>query len=210
MRNKKEKKDIVLAAGFSLVELIIVMGILGGVVAVVTAFQAEVFKLNRIFGGGIDASFEANRLVKDFTRTVRPLTRSEQGAFPVEIAATSSFAFFSDIDSDGVVERVRYYLSSTTLMKGIVEPTGVPLSYVLANEISTSLIKGVRNAATSSIFYYYDRNYAGTSSPMTFPVTVSGVRHVRMTLIIDADPWNPPAPVTVTTGVTFRNLKDNQ
>lgn len=207
-KSKKQQRAI-LNQGITLVELIIVIGILGGVVGLVASFQSGVFKMNRLFGNGIDVSFEGNRAVKDLTQTIRPLTQSVQGAFPVEIAATSTFAFFSDVDRDGVAERVRYYLASTTLKKGITEPTGNPATYNPANEISIDLVHYVRNPATTSIFSFYDRNYMGTTTALTFPVNLSSVRHVRVLLILDRDNDSPP-PFTVTTGITFRNLKDNQ
>lgn len=195
--------------GISLVEIIIVIGIIGGIVGLVGSFQAGVFKMNRMFGNGIDVSFEGNRLVKDLIQTVRPLNQSAQGAFPIEIAATSTFAFFSDIDRDGVAERVRYHLASTTLKKGVIEPAGNPPTYSLANEVSIDLAHYVRNSTTTPIFTYYDRNYAGTTTPLSFPVTLSLIRHVRVEVTLDKDNDSPP-PFTITTGVTFRNLKDNQ
>ncbi len=205
-----QKKHLAnLNRGITLVELIIVIGILGGVVGLVASFQSGVFKMNRLFGNGIDVSFEGNRVVKDLAQTIRPLTQSARGAFPVEIAATSTFAFFSDVDRDGVAERVRYYLASTTLKKGVTEPTGNPAVYNPVNEVSIELAHYVRNSATTSIFSYYDRNYMGTTTPLTYPITMSAVRHVRVLLILDKDNDSPP-PFTVTTGVTFRNLKDNQ
>lgn len=195
--------------GVTLVELIIVIGILAGVVGLVSSFQAGVFKMNRLFGEGIDVSFEGNRVVKDLIQTVRPLSPSVQGAYPIETAATSTFTFFSDVDRDGVAERVRYYLASTTLKKGVTEPSGVPASYNPANETSIEIAHYVRNSATTSIFLYYDRNYMGTTTPLTYPINLSQVRHVRIYLILDKNDESPP-PFIVTTGATFRNLKDNQ
>lgn len=207
---KNSHKTALLNGGLSIIEIVIVMGILGGIIGLVGTFQAGVFSMNRLFGSSMSVSFEGNRAMKDITKTVRPLSQSAQGAFPVELAATSTFTFFSDVDSDGVIERVRYFLSSTTLMKGITKPTGNPIGYLPANESSIELAHFVRNPATTSIFTYYDRNYAGTTTPLTQPVSVGQVRHVRVYLMLDEDVNRQPEPFVVQTSVTFRNLKDNQ
>lgn len=196
--------------GFTIVEIIIVLGILAGIVGLSASFQAGVFRMNRMFGSSVNISFEANRAVKDMSRIIRSLAPSEQGAYPVEMAATSTFIFFSDIDRDGVVERVRYYLATSTLMMGVVEPSGSPLTYTLANEKKSQLIHHVRNDAGTPLFTYYDRNYTGTTTPLTQPVARQHVRHVRVHVLVDVDPLQLPGPVSIISGMTFRNLKDNQ
>lgn len=197
-------------SGFTVVEIIIVIGILAGIVGLSASFQAGVFRMNRMFGSSVDASFEANRAVKEMGRIIRSLAPSEQGAYPVEMAATSTFTFFSDIDHDGVVERVRYYLATSTLMMGVVEPSGSPLTYTLANEKKTQFIHYVRNGSSTPLFTYYDRNYTGTTSPLVQPVATQSVRHVRVHVFVDTDPSQLPGPLSIISGMTFRNLKDNQ
>ena len=64
------------------------------------------------------------------------------------------------------------------------------------------------NEATP-IFDYYDTNYDGTTAPLAQPVSAIAVRLVKITLIIDKNSLRPPAPITMTTQVSMRNLKDN-
>jgi type II secretory pathway pseudopilin PulG len=196
--------------GFTIVEIIIVLGILTGIVALVGSFQSGVFSMNRMFGSAINISFESNKTLKDITNTVRPITQSAQGAFPIATAGTSTFTFFSDTDADGITEQIRYYLASTTLMKGVTKATGNPLTYNPGTETKIELLHFIRNPATSSLFSYYDRNYAGTSTPLSQPVQTASVRHIRITLTVDEDINRPPFPITVTSAITLRNLKDNQ
>ncbi len=203
---KKYKRRL----GFTAIEIIIVIGILAGIVGLSASFQAGIFRMNRMFGSSVDASFEANRAVKEMVRIIRSLAPSEQGAYPVETAATSTFTFFSDIDRDGIVERVRYYLATSTLMMGVVEPSGSPLTYTLANEKTTTFVHHIRNDASTPIFTYYDRNYTGTTSPLAYPILTQNVRHVRVHIVVDNDPSQIPGPLSVISGMTFRNLKDNQ
>ena len=67
-----------------------------------------------------------------------------------------TFTFYSDIDSDGVKERVRYFKDNLDFKKGIIEPTGDPLEYVLGNETISTLTGALENV--DPIFNYYDRS----------------------------------------------------
>jgi len=130
------------------------------------------------------------------------------GSYPIETAGITAFTFFSDINSDGLKERIRYFLSGTTLMKGVIVPLGSPLQYLSNTEVLTEIVHNVRNGSTP-IFTYYDSSYNGSTSPLSQPVSILSVRLVMITLILEGDPNRQPAPITVTTEVSIRNLKDN-
>ncbi|MEK9201667.1 MAG: hypothetical protein AAB944_01715, partial [Patescibacteria group bacterium] len=110
--------------------------------------------------------------------------------------------------NDGLQERVRYFLSGTDLRKGVIKPSGNPLQYNPASETFSTLARDVRNGG-QNLFDYYDANYDGTTAALTQPVSVSVVRLVKVTVIIDADINRAPSPKTFMTQVSFRNLKDN-
>ena len=120
----------------------------------------------------------------------------------------SSFTFYSNVDDDSFKERVRYFLDGTTLKKGIIKPSGTPLTYNPADEAVSELIHGVANA-TTSIFSYYDKNYDGTNQALIEPIDIATVRLVKITIVTDKDPQTPPGPMTLTTQISIRNLKDN-
>jgi len=136
------------------------------------------------------------------------MSPSSLGSYPIEIAADNTLVFFTDINDDGLKERVRYFVQGTTLKKGVISPTGSPLAYVSANETFTELVHNLRNGSTP-VFTYYDTNYNGTTSPLTQPVDISFIRLIKVNMIVDVDPNRSPVPVTVTTQISVRNLKDN-
>ena len=136
---------------------------------------------------------------------IRTASVSSNGAYPIDQATVSSFTFFSDINNDNLREKIRYFLSGSTLQKGVIQPTGNPLVYNPANEKISILASGV----TSLAFGYYDKNYDGTTAALSFPINVPVVRLVKITVTIDQDPNRPPGPMTFTTQVSIRNLKDN-
>ena len=200
MKNKK---------GFSLIEVIFSLGVLGLIALAVGAFQRDVFFLNDVLQTGLDNATEARKVIRPFANEVRAAQPSDLGSFPIAEAATSSFSFYSDVDADGSRERVRYFLEDGEFKKGVINPTGNPPVYDSQNEDVIKIIKDV--VASSTVFSYYDSTYNGTSSttPLTQPVTTSDVRLIRVDLTIDTDPNRAPNLLTVTTQAMIRNLKDN-
>lgn len=197
-----------LNSGFSVIEALVGIFIFTLIGLAVYSFQRDVFSLNRIISGSLIAQDEARRALKSMSAEIRTASPSSLGAYPLVQTATSSFIFYSNIDSDSFKEQVRYFLDGTTLKKGIVKPSGSPLTYNLANETISELIHDVANA-DMPVFYYYDKNYDGTTQPLAEPIEVVAVRLVKITVVIDKDQQQPPAPTTLTTQISMRNLKDN-
>lgn len=197
-----------LKSGFSIVEILVAIFILSLVGVAIATFQKDIFSFNTIISSGLAAQHEARRALKTITAEVRPLSPSSTGAYPIAEADPTSFIFYSDIDTDQLKERVRYFLDGTILKKGVIKPSGTPLSYNPANEIISEIVYDVANGATP-VFNYYDTNYDGTTSPLVEPVDILAVRLVKVTIVIDKNPNRPPGPITLTTQVSMRNLKDN-
>lgn len=195
-------------SGFSLIEILVGIGIFTLIGIAIYTFQRDVFSLNRVIVSNLSVQDEARRTLKVMSAEIRTASPSSLGAYALTQTATSSFTFYSNIDTDASKERVRYFLSGTTLKKGVIKPSGSPLTYNAANETITELIHNVAHTATST-FTYYDEDYDGTSPPLVEPIDVSAVRLVKITLVIDKDPAALPAPLTLTTQVSIRNLKDN-
>jgi hypothetical protein len=167
-------------------------------------FQKDVFSLDTFLSSSLTAQDEARKVLKNITAEIRPLSPSSVGAYPIAEANPTSFIFYSDINNDQLKERVRYFLSGTTLKKGVIKPSGTPLTYNPANETIKEVIHDVKSG-TNLIFEYYDKNYDGTT-----PIDILAVRLIKITIVIDKDPNKSPGPITLTTQVSTRNLKDNQ
>ncbi len=193
--------------GFTAIEILIVLAILGMVSYAVSKFTFDVFFLNSVARGSLTVSQDARNLLRTMAREIRAAAPSANGAYPLVTVASSSLSFFSDIDGTGQKYFVTYYISSTTLMKSVVTPSGNPTVYTGTPQTSI-VMSDVRNG-TSSIFTYYDNTYAGTSSPLSFPVSIQAVRLVRIDLTLDANGERSPDKKTFTTQVSIRNLKDN-
>lgn len=198
----------ILHKGFTLTEIIVVVAIIGMISVAVGTFSRDMLYLGSVARGSLTVSQDARNILRQMTKEIRAAAPSSNGAYPLIAVSSSSIAFYSDTDGNGVRDQIRYFASSTNLMKGVITPTGSPLTYSPSNEVVTTVISNVKNG-TTSIFTYYDGNYAGTSSPLTFPVSIQSVRLVRIDLTLDADINRAPVSKTFTTQVSIRNLKDN-
>ncbi len=195
-------------SGFTLIEVLVSIFILTLIGLAVSSFLKDIFSYNRIISGSLTAQDEARRALKTMSAEIRTASPSSLGAYAITQVATSSLIFYSNIDDDSYKERVRYFLDSTTLKKGVIKPSGSPLIYNLANETISELVHDIANAVIP-IFSYYDTDYDGTTQPLTEPINISAVRLVKITIIIDKDSTQPPGPMTLTTQINMRNLKDN-
>lgn len=190
-------------SGFTLMEIVILVGILAAITLATLVFQQDFFKVNRLAQGSLERETEVRRLLKSFAEELRSAVPSSAGGYLIEQATDSSLVFFANIDSDDSKERIRYFLSGTILKKGVTKPSGSPLTYNPANEVLQDLVKDV----TSAALFYYDSTYDGTNSALAQPVDVSKIRLVKITVTVDPNGPKPPEPVSVSTQATIRNLR---
>jgi prepilin-type N-terminal cleavage/methylation domain-containing protein len=195
--------------GFSLAEIVVVIGILGIIMVAVSGFQRDTFVNTKFAMDSLSTTQDSRNILRMMVRELRTSSSGNDGSYPLISAATSTISFYSDVDADGLKDKVRYYIATTTLKKGLIKPTGSPLTYVAANEVFSTLAYNLKNSTSTPLFEYYDNAYAGTSSPLTQPVNISNVRLVKINLIVDVDPNKSPTVRTYTSQVNLRNLKDN-
>jgi len=194
--------------GFSTLEMIIAMFIFLIIGIAIVTFQLNLFSLNKISGNNLIAQEDMRQILKTIASEIRSMAPSNMGAYPITEAGTSTLSFYTNTDSDSLQEKVRYFLEDTTLKKGTIKPTGNPLIYNDASETIKELAHDMANG-TTSIFYYYDTDYDGTSDPLDQPVDIPLIRLIKVNVIIDNDPIKSPPPLSMTTQVSIRNLKDN-
>ncbi len=191
-------------AGFTLVEALVAVGIVAGVLLAVGLLGRDIFALRSGFTAALSTQSDARRILRPFADELRSAAYSEAGAYPIAETASSSIAFYADVDRDGLAERVRYLAADGSFFRVVWEPSGNPASY--GSPSTTTLTTGL---VSSDVFSYYGEGYDGTasSSALAFPVSPSEVRSARVWLSVDADPIRPPGPAEITTVSTVRNLR---
>jgi len=193
--------------GFTLVEALIAMAILVIMMGAVTAFFVFLYREQAADLVRIERINIANQAIKTISFEIRKINRGEDGSYPIESAQNQSLIFFSDIDNDGLTEKITYFLSGTELKRTITEPTGDPYQYVSPGDPVT-IVKDVRNG-TDPIFKYYDENYTGSQSPLEGdPINVTEIKLIGINLDINSDNRYLTKPLHIETKVHPRNLKN--
>ncbi len=98
--------------GFTIIETLVTIAVF---TLLMGAISASIIMLYRTHGFAMDQSQavnEARKGVEAMAREIRQAEYAESGAYPIEFAGGKQFIFYSDIDNDGRVERVRYYLAA--------------------------------------------------------------------------------------------------
>lgn len=193
--------------GFSLLELILGAAISVIIVVILTQFVGIISNIQKYLGSKLPTQADVEQALQTAVVEIRSVGQSSAGAFPIETASSTTFTFFSDIDRDGLMERVRYVISSSTLQKGVIRPVGNPLVYSTSSETISTPIANLLGASSS--FAYYDTNYIGTGPALAYPIDVAAVRSVSITFTADMSTTTTPRPTTLSTLVTIRNLKSN-
>lgn len=195
--------------GFSLVEVVVVVAIGAAVLFVIISLQGNVAVLENIVSQKLQSRQDLEQTFQILVTEIRSASPSSNGAYAIESATTSSFAFFSDIDRDGIFERTRYFLSSSTIWRGVVEPTGSPLVYVTSTEIVTKAVENVVNTSSTVFLEYFGENYTGSEAVLSSPIDVQQIRVVKVSIYADVAPGEAPKPAFFTNTITIRNLRSN-
>jgi prepilin-type N-terminal cleavage/methylation domain-containing protein len=197
--------------GFTLIELIIVIGILAGAVFVIGMFGLDISDFGIILGDTFTAQSEIQQSLSSMILELRSMSLSAAGGYPIVTASPNLLEFFSDINDDGITEKIRYFIQGNIFMRGETGATGSPLTYDPANEEIKELVHNlvIPGAGDVPIFSYYDQNYTGSQAAMISPISVSNVRFISIQLTADASPQNIKSRISLTAGIMIRGLKTN-
>lgn len=153
---------------------------------------------------------EARKGTEVMVKEIREARIGDDGSYPLAEANDFQFVFYSDIDKDEGVEMVRYFLDGTDFKKGVIEPSGDPPQYVLADEKIGILSRHVRNAGIP-IFVYYNADWPEDiiNNPLPTLTRLMETKLMHVYLKINVDPNRPPDDFELESDIQIRNLKAN-
>lgn len=190
--------------GFTLVEMLVVIFITGVVGIALNSLIATFYKDNGYLLQETEAIDSAHRGLNTSFIDLREASYGDDGAYPILSAGTSSITFFSDIDGDGSVEKIRLYLLNGSLYRGVTDSTSSPPTYVGQIEATTTIATYVRNSSTTPVFRFYDDNGAELSSS-TIPIAL--IRTISTAVMVDLNPLRAPDILILQETATLRNLR---
>lgn len=191
------------STGFTLVETVVTVALTVVVMSALTWLIRYFYITNTYMLEASKALSSARLSTGNAMTDLREASYGADGSYPIQAAATSTIAFYADINGTTNIERVRYYLLGTTLFRGVTEPVGSPASYSGQPETTTLVVDNIRNA-TTSLFIYFD----GTGAQLASPIDVSAIRVVRVDVYTDVNPARAPEVYKLSASATLRNLRD--
>ncbi len=195
--------------GTSLLEVSVVVGIMSIIIVGAASFLIFSFRNQTILNDQLLGQKEARRIILEIVNTARTAETSSIGAFPISEASTSSLTFYANIDKDVLRERIHYWVQGTELKRGVLKPSGNPLSYVGSEQV-TVLAHNVENIVKGiATFEYFDESYTGTGPSLSSPIFIPDITMVRIVLQIERDMNKSPVPLRVESLTHIRNLKTN-
>lgn len=189
--------------GMTLIEAMVWIAVFLAAVWAIVGSILSFYRANTYTLEQAHAVSEARRGIERTVQTIREANYSSEGAYPVITMSTSSLSFYADIDSDALVERVRYFVEGTALKQGVIDPAGDPPVYT-APETITTVSNYIRNISQgTTTFRYFDT----TGLQITNMSKVTDMRFVRVDVIVNVDPFKLPNELILRSSATLRNLR---
>lgn len=195
--------------GFTIVELLVALGISAMIAITVVWLIIDGLRYSNIIFEQLQTQNDGRRVLQQVIDVVRKTEESSIGGYPLASAGDYELIVYANIDDDSLRERVRFWLDDTALKKGVIKPSGSPLSYSGAESVVEIAHSVVNIEENQPVFLYYDENYTGTEDALTQPIDEVDVRMVRVRLELEEDPTESPVPLEVESAAMIRNLKGN-
>ena len=189
--------------GMSLIETVMAIAIFTIGIGGFSLLFAKTWKQNSFIIEKGTASMTASRGVQRTVDVIRKARQADNGAYPIVSANDNDLVIYSDIDKDGVTERVHYYLSGGVLKAGITDPAGTPPAYPAGDQTVNDISNYIVNTSTP-VFAYYDSD----NNSLATPANVNEVRMIEVHLEVNYNPAHIPNNVDIQSFATIRNLKD--
>ena len=186
---------------FTLIETMVVIVIFSLLMGAISGFIVWGYRIQSYSWDQSQAIEEARKGIEVMVREIRSARYGEDGAYVIWNTQDYQFGFFSDVDRDGEIEKVRYFLDGTTLKKGVIEPVGIPATYPSSTEKIHTISTYVRNLPP--IFRYFDK--LGNELPS--PARRKDTKMMELFLVINVNPNRPPQNFEIQSRVQLRNLK---
>lgn len=144
--------------GFSLAELTVSLTLLFVVLGVAWGLFEFASRVDGHVTARLDA-LDGGLALDTMARDVRQASPASSNSTdtPVLTCQPRELAILENVDSDAALERVRYYVQGTQLMRGVTQPVNGsnPPSFAGQPETSTVLVPRLDPAFAGSIFTYY-------------------------------------------------------
>jgi len=206
IQNISKNKYSASRLGFTIIETLVVISAFVFIMVAITSSILYFYKSNTITLEQAYAINSARKGIEFMVRDIKEIIYSDEGAYPIISIDANSFYFYSDIDRDSSIERIRYFIDGTDLKKGITDASGDPPQYLDINETISVVSDSSRNIEQGiSVFKYFDNQ----GNEIIDYANISDVAFVKVNLVVNINANRLPDEFTLRSSATLRNLKTN-
>jgi hypothetical protein len=178
------KKDS-MKQGLSLVSIIMGIGITSLLITALAIFVSRGFLVPRFALQKSLVLRDASREIKRITEDIRNAVDPGSGDWLV-YGSSTEIEFWSNIDADAEVERVRYFSEGDDLYRGVTQVVGG--EYSPENEVVTRVLSSLQNQQAGEPVFEFLLGQAGADA-------------VRISLVVDVESAVNPQPLEVEVAV---------
>lgn len=189
--------------GLSFVEMLVTIGIFS---IIMIALIDSILYFYRANTSSIEQEYQvehARRGSELIIRDIREATYADTGAYPLETISSTTLIFYSDTDSDGSIEKIRYTLSGTNLYRNVTDASGTPPGYT-GGGATTTVSRFIRNNDEGTPLFRY---YNASNVEVTSQSAIASVVSVTTNLVVDITQQHTPGKFTLRESATLRNLR---
>ncbi len=188
----------------TLIEAVVWIGIFTLTTIALTQGLLFFYRINRYTLQEATAIASAQHGMEQVVRALRTASYSNNGAYPIVSISPSQIVFFASVvKNDPLIQEVRFFVQGNSLLQGLTEPSGNPLTYASSSEVITTLSNYVQNVSlATTTFTYYDQSGAQINNLANF----SDTRYVTVSLIVDVSTTTSPTQLNLVSSAAMRNL----
>lgn len=189
--------------GFTLIEVVVSVAIFVIAILAIVSSILYFYRTNTYAIEQSSAVSSAQRSIEEMVKTMREASYASNGAYPIVAISQNEITFYADIDADPFIERIRYYVQGTSLLRDVTNPSGDPPVYG-APQTTSVISETVRNIEQNQVtFRYFDMNGAVIANY----AQIAYVRFIEMNIIVNVDPYRLPNQLNLRSTAALRNLK---
>jgi len=200
------RKNTEFKKGMTFIEMLVVIAVSTIVMAAVASSIVFFYRTNTYTMEQALAINSARRGIEIAVKHIREAAYSDEGAYPVISISENEFSFYSDIDNDASVEKVRLFIENGSFKEGITNSAGSPPTYTGQPEEINILSEDVRNIEEATKIFTY---YGSDGSEIVNYANILDVTFAGIKLIVNINPARLPNQFDLNSSATLRNIQNS-
>ena len=123
-RTSAKSGRISMRAGMTLIEAVVWVSVFASIMFALMMALLSFYHTNHYVLEESSAISSGQRGIDNLVRTLREMSYSSNGAYPIVSIGKNQIAFYSDVTGGGAVEELIYRVQGNSLYEDIVEPMG--------------------------------------------------------------------------------------